>query len=184
MMRAETTGAAGLGRGGRMSRQRKRDAVLRLLRGEDRRWCSEASGLGQIAHPRLGRYACGHAVQAECCPSSPHPTGPLPRPELAGVRGRAEAARRPDAVAGRDRHGHMASPAPDHTTLSRRSRDFAGRRPKTVPHGPVHLVIDSTGLKLFGQGEWDEEKHGRARRSWRKLHIAVDADTGEIAAAC
>src|SRR5215217_699526 len=40
----------------------------------------------------------------------------------------------------------------------------------------IELVIDSTGLKLFGQGEWDAEKHGRARRSWRKLHIAVDAD--------
>jgi hypothetical protein len=37
-------------------------------------------------------------------------------------------------------------------------------------------------LKLFGRGEWDEEKHGRARRSWRKLHIAVDAGTGEIVA--
>ncbi len=71
---------------------------------------------------------------------------------------------------------------PDHTTLSRRSRGFAGRQPKVVPNGPMHLVIDSTGLKLFGQGEWDAEKHGRARRSWRKLHIAVDADTGEIVA--
>jgi hypothetical protein len=71
---------------------------------------------------------------------------------------------------------------PDHTTLSRRGRGFAGRRPKVVPHGPLHLVIDSTGLKLFGRGEWDEEKHGRTRRSWRKLHIAVDADTGEIVA--
>ena len=71
---------------------------------------------------------------------------------------------------------------PDHTTLSRRSRGFAGRRPKVIPHGPMHLVLDSTGLKLFGQGEWDEEKHGRARRSWRKLHLAVDADTGEIVA--
>ena len=71
---------------------------------------------------------------------------------------------------------------PDHTTLSRRSRGFAGRRPKVIPHGPMHLVIDSTGLKLFGQGEWDAEKHGRARRSWRKLHLAVDADTGEIVA--
>src|ERR687894_1025724 len=67
---------------------------------------------------------------------------------------------------------------PDHTTLSRRGRGFAGRRPEVVPHGPMHLVIDSTGLKLFGQGEWDEEKHGRARRSWRKLHLAVEADTG------
>jgi hypothetical protein len=58
---------------------------------------------------------------------------------------------------------------PDHTTLSRRSRGFARRRPRVVPHGPLHLVIDSTGLKLFGQGEWQEAKHGRARRSWRKL---------------
>jgi hypothetical protein len=71
---------------------------------------------------------------------------------------------------------------PDHTTLSRRSRSFAGRQSKIVPHGPLHLVIDSTGLKLFGQGEWDEEKHGRTRRSWRKLHLAVDAGTGEIVA--
>ena len=66
--------------------------------------------------------------------------------------------------------------------MSRRSRSFAGRQPKVVPHGPLHLVIDSTGLKLFGQGEWDEEKHGRTRRSWRKLHLAVDAGTGEIVA--
>jgi hypothetical protein len=66
---------------------------------------------------------------------------------------------------------------PDHTTLSRRSRSFAGRRPRVVPHGPLHLLIDSTGLKLFGQGEWQEEKHGRARRSWRKLHLALDAAT-------
>ncbi len=72
---------------------------------------------------------------------------------------------------------------PDRTTLSRRGCGFAGRRPTTLPHGPMHLVIDSTGLKLFGRGEWDAEKHGgRARRSWRKLHIAVDADTGEIVA--
>src|SRR3954464_215884 len=71
---------------------------------------------------------------------------------------------------------------PDHTTLSRRSRGFAGRRPRKIPHGPMHLVIDSTGLKLVGQGEWDEEKHGRTRRSWRKLHLTVDADTSEIVA--
>jgi hypothetical protein len=71
---------------------------------------------------------------------------------------------------------------PNHTTLSRRSRSFAGRQPKAIPHGPMQLVIDSTGLKLFGQGEWDAEKHGRTRRSWRKLHVAVDAGTGEIVA--
>lgn len=71
---------------------------------------------------------------------------------------------------------------PDHTTLSRRSAGMAGRRPRVVPHGPLHLVVDSTGLKLFGRGEWQAEKHGRAPRSWRKLHLALDAVTGEIVA--
>src|ERR671913_337263 len=73
-------------------------------------------------------------------------------------------------------------PVPDHTTLSRRSHGFANRRPQVAPCGPLHLLLDSTGLKLFGKGEWNGEKHGRARRSWRKLHLAVDAETGEIVA--
>src|SRR5829696_2874583 len=73
-------------------------------------------------------------------------------------------------------------PVPDHTPLSRRGRTFANSRPHVPPHGPLHLLLDSTGLKLFGKGEWDGEKHGRARRSWRKLHLAVDANTGEIVA--
>ena len=68
---------------------------------------------------------------------------------------------------------------PDHTTLSRRGRGFAGRPPQVVPLGPLHLLLDSTGLESFGQGEWQEEKRGRARRSWRKLHLAFDADTGD-----
>ena len=72
---------------------------------------------------------------------------------------------------------------PDHSTLSRRGRTFAGRQPRCrASNGPVHLVLDSTGLELFGQGEWNAAKHGRARRRWVKLHLAVDADTGEIAA--
>ncbi|PWC54935.1 transposase, partial [Azospirillum sp. TSH20] len=46
---------------------------------------------------------------------------------------------------------------------------------------PVTVVIDSTGLKVFGKGEWHLEKHGgTAYRSWGKLHLAVDPDTGEI----
>ena len=77
----------------------------------------------------------------------------------------------------------LALSVPDHTTLSRRGRAFAGRQPRVqASSGPIHLVLDSTGLELFGQGEWDAEKHGRARRKWRKLHLAADADTGEIAA--
>jgi hypothetical protein len=48
----------------------------------------------------------------------------------------------------------------------------------------VHLLVDSTGLKLCGAGEWLVEKHGtRTRRAWRKLHLGVDADTGQIVAA-
>jgi len=77
----------------------------------------------------------------------------------------------------------LALPVPDHSTLSRRGRAFAGRQPRVqASTGPIHLVLDSTGLELFGQGEWDAEKHGRACRQWRKLHLAVDAGTGEIAA--
>jgi len=72
---------------------------------------------------------------------------------------------------------------PDHTTLSRRGRAFAGRQPRVkAGTGLVHLVLDSTGLELFGQGEWCAAKHGRLRRRWLKLHIGVDATTGEIAA--
>jgi hypothetical protein len=48
----------------------------------------------------------------------------------------------------------------------------------------VHLIVDSTGPKLRGAGEWLTEKHGtRTRRSWRKLHVGVDVDTGQIVAA-
>jgi hypothetical protein len=48
----------------------------------------------------------------------------------------------------------------------------------------MHLLVDSTGLKLCGPGEWLIEKHGtKTRRSWRKMHIGVDADTGRIVAA-
>ena len=48
----------------------------------------------------------------------------------------------------------------------------------------MHLLVDSTGLKLRGPGEWLVEKHGtRTRHSWRKLHLAIDADTGQIVAA-
>ncbi|NPD69854.1 IS5 family transposase (plasmid) [Lichenicola cladoniae] len=72
---------------------------------------------------------------------------------------------------------------PDHSTLSRRGRAFARRQPRAGRRDePVHVVLDSTGLQVFGQGEWDAEKHGRTPRQWRKLHLAVNAETGEIVA--
>jgi hypothetical protein len=73
---------------------------------------------------------------------------------------------------------------PDHSTLSRRARKTASTSTGCVlPDGPIHLLIDSTGLKVFGAGEWLQERHGaKARRTWKKLHLAVDADTGMIMA--
>src|SRR5215208_879228 len=73
---------------------------------------------------------------------------------------------------------------PDHTTLSRRAETLEVPRPRSDRNAePVHLLVDSTGLKLCGPGEWLIEKHGtRRRRSWQKMHIGVDADTGRIVA--
>jgi len=73
---------------------------------------------------------------------------------------------------------------PDHSTLSRRAETLEVPRPRSSSgSGPLHLLVDSSGLKLCGQGEWLAEKHGtRTRRSWRKLHLGVDADTGRIVA--
>jgi len=78
---------------------------------------------------------------------------------------------------------------PDHTMLSRRAATLDVPRPRNAGAGagaggePMHLLVDSTGLKLCGKGEWLLEKHGTAtRRSWRTLHLGVDAGTGRIVA--
>src|SRR5918997_617902 len=74
---------------------------------------------------------------------------------------------------------------PDHTTFSRRSPGLAlaGSLAQAQRTGPVHVVIDATGLKVHGAGEWLAEIHGeRGRRTWRKLHLAVDPESGEILA--
>jgi hypothetical protein len=72
---------------------------------------------------------------------------------------------------------------PDHSTLSRRAETLEIPGPCPPSAEPVHLLVDSTGLRLCGPGEWLIEKHGtRRRRSWRKLHIGIDAETGQILA--
>src|ERR1700677_1271844 len=72
-------------------------------------------------------------------------------------------------------------PVPAHTTLSRRACGLPIPKWARIETGDLHLIVDSTGLKLRGAGEWLFEKHGTAkRRSWRKLHIGIDADKGEI----
>ena len=75
---------------------------------------------------------------------------------------------------------------PDHTTFSRRSPGLVlatALARAQAGGGPVHVVIDATGLKVFGAGEWLAETHGaRGKRTWRKLHLAVDPEGGEILA--
>src|SRR6201993_3178189 len=72
---------------------------------------------------------------------------------------------------------------PDHSTMSRRRKTLEMPPLRRSGSGPLHLLVDSTGLKLGGAGEWLVEKHGTSRRrSWRKLHLGVDAESGEIVA--
>ena len=73
-------------------------------------------------------------------------------------------------------------PIPDYTTLNRRAKVLNVQLP-TNQKGPIHAVLDSTGLKVYGEGEWKVRKHGYSkRRTWRKLHLCVDEASGEIEA--
>ncbi len=65
--------------------------------------------------------------------------------------------------------------APDHTTLSRRSQRLDVRLHGLPATGPIHLIVDSTGLSIVGEGDWAAVKHGgRGKRGWKKLHLGVD----------
>ncbi len=74
-------------------------------------------------------------------------------------------------------------PVPDYTTLCRRAATVRITLPKKAT-GSLHLVLDSTGLKVYGEGEWKVRRHGYSkRRTWLKLHLAIDPQTHEIQAA-
>jgi len=73
---------------------------------------------------------------------------------------------------------------PCYTTLSRRRRTLEVNLPQREKTAPLHLVVDSTGVKIYGEGEWKVRQHGwTRRRTWRKLHVGVNEATGEIRAA-
>jgi hypothetical protein len=75
-------------------------------------------------------------------------------------------------------------PVPNYSTLSRRQGDLSIDLPVKTSKAPRHIVLDSTGLKVYGEGEWKVRKHGKSkRRTWRKLHLSVDEATGEVLAA-
>ena len=73
---------------------------------------------------------------------------------------------------------------PDYTTLCRRRKVLEVVLPRQAKGRAIHLVVDSTGLKVYGEGEWKVRQHGvTKRRTWRKLHLGVDEASREIVAA-
>lgn len=93
-------------------------------------------------------------------------------------------------LAGRQCQGFLESifqlmglnlPVPDHSTLSRRLAQLSVPLPVIPKAGARHVVVDSTGIKVYGEGEWKTRQHGVSkRRTWRKLHLGIDEATGEI----
>lgn len=98
------------------------------------------------------------------------------------------------ALAGRQTQGFLTSvfrllkidlPVPDHSTLSRRRSRLTVTLPLKKLRQARHVVVDSTGVKVYGEGEWQVRQHGWSkRRTWRKLHLCVDEATKEIVSAC
>jgi hypothetical protein len=74
-------------------------------------------------------------------------------------------------------------PVPDHSTMSRRLGHLSIQMPIVPKGGARHVVVDATGIKVYGEGEWKTRQHGISkRRTWRKLHLGIDEATGEILA--
>ena len=96
-------------------------------------------------------------------------------------------------LAGRQAQGFVESvfelmqinlPVPDHSTVSRRLGSLQIKLPVKKKESARHLVVDSTGVKVYGEGEWKTRQHGISkRRTWRKLHLGIDETTGEIISA-
>lgn len=78
---------------------------------------------------------------------------------------------------------HLTVPVPSYVTLSRRQVSLTFTPPPGRRDEALHVVVDSTGIKVFGEGEWKVRQHGvTKRRTWKKLHLGVDEATGEILA--
>lgn len=77
----------------------------------------------------------------------------------------------------------VAVPIPDYSSLAKRAPHVAIPRAVSLRPGAIDIVVDSTGLKVFGEGEWKVRKHGPGKhRTWRKLHLAINPQTHEIEA--
>lgn len=76
-----------------------------------------------------------------------------------------------------------ARPIPDHTRMSRRAKTLTVLIPRRARGGPIDVVVDSTGLKVSGEGAWKVRRQGTGkRRAWRKVQLAIDADVKDVLA--
>ncbi|KAF1016487.1 MAG: IS5 family transposase ISBam3 [Burkholderia gladioli] len=72
-------------------------------------------------------------------------------------------------------------PVPNYTTLCSRAKTLDVELPILRDNEPIHLVVNSTSLKVYGEGEWKVRQHGYSkRRTWRKVHLALNANTGPV----
>ncbi|KAF1003249.1 MAG: IS5 family transposase ISBam3 [Burkholderia gladioli] len=75
-------------------------------------------------------------------------------------------------------------PVPNYTTLCGRAKTLDVELPILRDNEPIHLVVDSTGLKVYGEVEWKVRQHGYSKlRTWRKVHLPLNANTGQVHAA-
>ena len=81
------------------------------------------------------------------------------------------------------RLAHLDWKVPDFSTVSRRQKTLQVQLPYRASTSALDLLVDSTGIKFLGEGEWKRKKHGAEyRRQWRKVHLGIDARTLEIRA--
>jgi hypothetical protein len=155
----------------RLRNWREYNAAL-VQRGSLTLWCDEAAVAGWVTRERTGRRGRSRRYTdlAITCMLTLRAVYHLPLRAAVGL------VRSLLALL-----GHAELPVAHPATLSRRARTLAVALPVRPTAGPLHLVVDTTGLKLFGEGEWKVRQHGWVkRRTWRKLHLAVDAATGEV----
>lgn len=77
----------------------------------------------------------------------------------------------------------VALKTPSYSTFSRRQQTLEVALPRQTPGKAFHMVVDATGLKVYGEGEWQVKTHGKTRRRvWRKIHLGFDEATGDVVA--
>ena len=157
----------------RLRNWREYNAAL-VQRGSLTLWCDEAAVAGWVERGRAGRRGRPRTYSdaAITCMLTLQEVFHLPLRAAVGL------VRSLLALLGR---GEL--PVAHPATLSRRRRTLAVVLPVPTPARPLHLVVDSTGLKVYGEGEWKVRQHGwTKRRTWVKLHLALDAATQELRA--